>query len=58
MSARYRVLTGVDYPPGKRAEVGDVVADIPEKSIKWLVKQGLIEPVHAPAPTIHQDGEK
>lgn len=39
----YRVLTGIDYPPDKRAEIGDVVSDIPEKSVKWLLDQGLIE---------------
>ena len=39
----YRVLTGLDYPPDKRAEVGALVSDIPEKSAKWLLEQGLIE---------------
>jgi hypothetical protein len=41
--ASYRVLTGIDYPPGRRAEAGDVVDDIPGKSIKWLVECGAIE---------------
>lgn len=41
----YRVLTGLNYPPDKRAEVGAVVDDLPPKSIKWLAAQGLIEPV-------------
>jgi hypothetical protein len=40
---QYRVLTGIDYPPDKRAEIGAVVSDIPEKSAKWLLDQGLIE---------------
>ena len=61
MSDKYRVLVGVDYPPGKRAEAGDVVADLPEQSIKWLKKQGLIEPVGSPAPKANtptpKDGE-
>lgn len=41
--ASYRVLTGIDYPPGKRAEAGEVVDDLPGKSIKWLVACGAIE---------------
>ena len=40
---QYRVLTGIDYPPDKRAESGTIVSDIPEKSAKWLLDQGLIE---------------
>lgn len=40
---QYRVLAGLDYPPDKRAEAGSVVSDIPEKSAKWLLDQGLIE---------------
>lgn len=43
--AKYRVLTGLDYPPAKRAEAGEVVSDLPAKSIKWLRDEGLIEPV-------------
>lgn len=42
---KYKVLTGIDYPPNKRAEVGDVVEDIPARSIKWLREQGVIEPL-------------
>ena len=40
---QYKVLTGIDYPPNKRAEAGSVVSDLPEKSAKWLLDQGLIE---------------
>jgi hypothetical protein len=40
---QYRVLTGIDYPPNKRAEAGTIVSDLPEKSAKWLLDQGLIE---------------
>lgn len=40
---QYRVLTGIDYPPDKRAESGTIVSDLPEKSAKWLLDQGLIE---------------
>jgi hypothetical protein len=41
---QYRVLVGIDYPPDKRADAGTLVSDIPEKSAKWLLDQGLIEP--------------
>lgn len=40
---QYKVLTGIDYPPDKRAEAGSIVSDLPEKSAKWLLDQGLIE---------------
>jgi len=42
--ASYKVLQGIDYKD-RRAEAGDVVDDIPAKSIKWLVDQGIIEKV-------------
>jgi hypothetical protein len=38
----YNVLVGIDYND-KRAEAGDVVSDLPSKSISWLLEQGLIE---------------
>ena len=41
--AKYRVLQGIDYPPNKRAEKGDVVDDLPAASIKWLTEIGAIE---------------
>ena len=41
---RYRVLVGLDYPPLKRAEPGDVVDDLPASSVKWLLADGLIKP--------------
>lgn len=43
MATKYRVLQGIDYPPNKRAEIGDVVEDIPATSIKWLLDAGIIE---------------
>lgn len=46
----YRVLVGLDYPPDRRAEAGDVVDDLPGKSIKWLTEQGLIEPADKAKP--------
>jgi hypothetical protein len=43
--SKYRVLRGLNYPPNKRAEKGDIVSDLPEKSVKWLLESKLIEPV-------------
>lgn len=43
--SKYRAIVGLDYPPGKRAEPGDIVTDLPEKSIKWLLNQNRIEEV-------------
>lgn len=48
--AAYRVLVGLNYPPDRRAEPGDVVEDLPGKSIKWLTEQGYIEPAGKSAP--------
>ena len=41
--AQYRAMVGIDYPPNKRVEAGDVVSDLPGDSITWLLDQGLIE---------------
>lgn len=41
--ARYRVIQGINYPPNKRAEIGDVVDDLPSSAIKWLVADGIVE---------------
>lgn len=43
----YRVLVGLEYPPDRYAKAGEVVDDLPGKSIKWLTEQGMIEPVKA-----------
>jgi hypothetical protein len=40
---QYRAIVGVDYPPNKRVEAGDLVSDLPEKSAKWLLAAGFIE---------------
>lgn len=48
--AKYRVLAGMDYPPNKRAEIGDIVDDLQGKSIKWLLDGGFIEPADGAAP--------
>jgi hypothetical protein len=47
--AQYRVLQGIDYPPNKRAEVGEIVSDLPATSIKWLLEIGAIEDSSKPA---------
>lgn len=52
---RYRVLVGLNYGPDGsiRREPGDIVDDLPPKSVKWLLEQGLVEPAEkaaAPAP--------
>lgn len=41
----YKVLQGIDYPPNKRAEIGDIVTDLPKESIAWLLVSGAIESV-------------
>jgi hypothetical protein len=38
----YKVLVGLDYPPANRAEIGDIVSDLPKESIGWLVSGGHI----------------
>jgi hypothetical protein len=39
----YIVLQGIDYPPNKRAEAGQIVSDLPKDSIPWLLESGIIE---------------
>lgn len=41
----YEVLAGIDYPPNKRAEIGEVVSDLPKDSIPWLLDAGIIKTV-------------
>lgn len=40
---QYRAVVGIDYPPNKRAEAGDIVSDLPQSSVAWLLQSGLIE---------------
>lgn len=47
--AQYRVLQGIDYPPNKRAEAGQVISDLPPQAIKWLLESGVIEDANKPA---------
>jgi hypothetical protein len=43
--AKYRLLTGIDYPPNRRAEIGDEVTDLPASAVEWLLESGAIEAV-------------
>ena len=49
---QYRAVVGVDYPPNKRVEAGDLVSDLPEKSAKWLLSAGFIEAVDGKGKTV------
>lgn len=42
-SVKYRAVVGISYPPDGRAEAGDLIDDLPGKSIKWLLECGAIE---------------
>ena len=52
--ARYRVLSGIDYPPNKRAEAGKIVEDLPATSVKWLLESGIIEDADKSAKVIEE----
>lgn len=41
---RFRVLVGLNFG-SKRAEPGAVRSDIPEQSVKWLLRRKAIEEV-------------
>ena len=49
--ATYKVLVGINYgKPEKRVEAGDLVDDIPVKSLPWLLEQGIVELASDDAP--------
>lgn len=52
---QYRVLAGIDYPPNKRAEIGDVVNDLPGGAIKDLLRDGVIEPAEGKKITVKEE---
>tara|TARA_B110000285_G_C14917694_1_gene511043 strand:- start:218 stop:388 length:171 start_codon:yes stop_codon:yes gene_type:complete len=54
----YKVLTGLNYPPDHRAEVGSVVDNIPTKSLKWLLEEGHIELVDSVEKPVSKKGVK
>ena len=39
-------------PPNKRVEAGQLVDDLPEKDVKWLLSSGFIEEVNGKGETI------
>jgi hypothetical protein len=45
----------MDYPPNKRAEVGDIVDDLPAQSIKWLLADGFIEDADKPKKVVAEE---
>jgi hypothetical protein len=50
-SKSYLAVDGIDYPPNKRVEAGEVVDDLPSTSIKWLLDCGAITEISDVAPT-------
>ncbi len=42
----YEVLLGINYPPNKRAEPGDIVTDLPYGSKTLLLEVGAIKRVN------------
>jgi hypothetical protein len=56
--AQYRALVGIDYPPNKRAEAGEIVSDLPGDAIKWLLEDGLIEDSSKPAKKVEKPVEE
>lgn len=45
----YLVLVGLNYPPDRRAEPGDIVTDLPAASVPHELEAGHITPVATPA---------
>lgn len=41
----YEVLIGINYPPNRRAEPGDIVTDLPYGSKTLLLEAGAIKRV-------------
>ena len=48
--ASYKILRGLSYG-SKRAEAGDIVTDVPEQSVAWLLACNIIEPANDEKPT-------
>lgn len=45
-AVEYEVLVGINYPPNRRAEPGDVVTDLPYGSKTTLLAMGAIKRVN------------
>ncbi len=59
MGDRYRVLAdGLNYPPNRRAEKGDIVDDLPIGSLPDLLSQGSIERADEGVTLGEQTGEE
>lgn len=56
MAVDYEVLVGLNYPPDKRAEVGDIVSDLPGKSLTWLITQDFVRPAAAATSATPSEG--
>lgn len=55
---QYRVLVGINYPPdNRRAEIGDIVDDLPDYAIKGLLNAEVIAEVE-PANKAKKEGTK
>jgi hypothetical protein len=39
----YVALTGIDFPPNKRIEAGEVVSDLPKEAVAWLLESKAIQ---------------
>lgn len=46
---KYLVKQGLEYPPNRIVLAGEIVDDIPSRSVKWLREQGIIEAYDANA---------
>jgi len=46
---KYLVKQGLEYPPNRVVLAGEIVDDIPSRSVKWLREQGIIEAYDANA---------
>jgi hypothetical protein len=58
MMASYKVNIGLNYPTKsgeKRGNPGDIISDLPTKSVDWLLREGVIELVEPAMPP--KDGE-
>ncbi len=67
MAAKYKALVDLHYPANpdddradwkmRTLRAGQTADDIPERSIGWLERQGLIEPVRRRRTTGGDDGD-
>lgn len=54
---QYKVNVGIDYA-GRRAEPGDIIDDLPTRSVKWLLEQGIVEEAAKPEPKTQSEPPK